>query len=110
MLPKQNRLRKDREFTFVYRRSKKFANKDFVLYFYPKNYCFKAGFSISKKIGKAHIRNLIKRRLSEIIRLDLDNFKNVEIVLVALKPAAELDYFQMEKSIKDLLLKAKAYK
>ena len=57
-------LRKNEEIQEVIKKSKKVINKYFVVY-YAKNdkknnrYCI----SVSKKIGKAHTRNLYKRRI-----------------------------------------------
>ncbi|MBQ7256674.1 MAG: ribonuclease P protein component [Abditibacteriota bacterium] len=105
MLCKENRIRKDREFSFVYRKGKKVANEDFVLYFYPKSYCFKVGFSINKKYGKSCERNKIKRRLSEIIYLELEVLKPYLAVIVVLKGAKEKDYRRLKMSLDSLLSK-----
>ena len=68
---KEIRLRKNREFQTVYRRGKNFWNKDFTIFIRPTNRKkVKFGVSITKKFGKANKRNLIKRRIKEIIRLN----------------------------------------
>ena len=66
------------------------------MYLPTKHRKLKIGFSVAKKIGKAHTRNLIKRRLRDIVR-DLvvrlpDNYNMVIIVKagVELVPYAEL--------------------
>ena len=109
MLCKENRIRKDREFSFVYRKGKKVANESFVVYFYPKRDSFKVGFSINKKYGKAYERNKIKRRLSEIIRLELGSLKPYLTVIVVLKGAKERDYQGLKASLDSLLNKAGIY-
>ena len=68
-------LKKNEEIQEVIKKSKKVINKYFVVY-YAKNdkennrYCI----SVSKKIGKAHTRNLYKRRIKDII--SKNNFNN----------------------------------
>ena len=106
MLYKENRIKKDRDFSFVYRKGKKIANDDFVIYFLPKSLCFKVGFSVNKKYGKAYERNKIKRRLGEIIRLELDSFKPYLMVIVVLKSAKIKNYQELKRSLDILLEKA----
>lgn len=69
MLQERNRLRKRKEFAYLYNNgtAKHTANLT-VVYLPTKHRALKIGFSITKKIGKAHTRNLIKRRLREIVR------------------------------------------
>ena len=69
---KEIRLRKNREFQTVYKRGKNFWNKDFTIFIRPTNRKkVKFGVSVTKKFGKANKRNLIKRRIKEIIRLNV---------------------------------------
>ena len=69
MLQERNRLRKRKEFAYLYNNgtAKHTANLT-VVYLPTKHRDLKIGFSITKKIGKAHIRNLVKRRLRAIVR------------------------------------------
>ena len=75
MLPKPNRLARRRDFAAVYGRKKSWANRLLVLYirWHPKDSpdaeTRRFGFSVSKKVGKAHDRNGVKRWLREICRL-----------------------------------------
>ncbi len=105
LIYKENRIRKDREFSFLYRKGKKVANDNFVVYFFPKSYCFKVGFSINKKYGKAYERNKIKRRLSEIIRLELNRLKPASVVIVVLKSAKTRTYLELKDSLCNLFEK-----
>ncbi|PKK95720.1 MAG: ribonuclease P protein component [Tenericutes bacterium HGW-Tenericutes-4] len=69
MLEKKNRLLKRKEFSYVFHRGKRFSTKLVVLNYTPtKLPQFRVGFSVSKKIGKAVIRNKVKRRMREIVR------------------------------------------
>ena len=47
----------------------------------PEN---RVGITVSKKLGKAHVRNRTRRRLREVYRLNLDRLKpGYDIILVA---------------------------
>ncbi|NLM97291.1 MAG: ribonuclease P protein component [Halanaerobiaceae bacterium] len=101
------RLRKKSEFNRVYNRGKSVATYNLVLYYYPNNQNLnRVGFSISKKIGKAVVRNKLKRRLREIIRLKKDLKKGFDIIIIARKPVIELDYCGLERDLDILLSKA----
>lgn len=108
MLKKAYRLRRNADFRRVYRQSRSLSTKYLVLY--PKKVKgdgLRVGFSVSKKIGKANIRNYYKRRLSEIIRLNLDKIQvGYDLVFVARGPITELDYHELEKNVRYLLKKS----
>ena len=104
MLAKKYRLTKEKDFKKVYQRGRCFAGQYLVLKKLKNDFKeSRFGFSISTKISKkATDRNKIKRRLSEVIRLNIKNIKaGQDIVLVSKKDILEKDY----QSIKDDLLK-----
>ena len=61
--------------------------------------CYKIGYSISKKIGKAWKRNLLRRRIKEIVRVNNLPQPKKNYVVKAREGAGELDYKQIEKEI-----------
>ena len=100
-------LRKNEEIQEVINKSKKVINKYFVVY-YAKNdkennrYCI----SVSKKIGKAHTRNLYKRRIKDII--SKNNFNNSTDYVIILRTAIlDISYDSMKESLISLLGGAK---
>ena len=69
MLKKLNRLTKRKAFGYVYKNGKSKSGENVVVNYIPtKLKVAKVGFSVSKKIGKAHVRNKIKRQLREAIK------------------------------------------
>ncbi len=67
----------------------------------------RVGITVSKKLGKAHIRNRIRRRLREIYRLNEDKFlPGWDIVLVGRGRALDADFETMVKSFLSLAKKA----
>lgn len=103
-MQQQHRLSRNRQFSYVYRRGAKASNKDITL-LYVRNAQQRVGFSVSKKVGGAVVRNLTKRRLRECMRLRLPGLKYGLYVLVAHPCAAERNYAQLEKSVEALLHK-----
>jgi len=101
------RLRKKRDFKRIYNKGKSLATYNLVLFYYPNN-CNKnrVGFSVSKKIGNAVVRNKVKRRLREIIRLKKDLKKGFDIIIIARKPVVKLDYSGMERDLDKLFNKS----
>jgi ribonuclease P protein component len=112
MLPKQARLRKNRNFDLVYKKGKCYPDKNLSLYVLVNDLPFsRCGFSISKKVSKKAVdRNKLKRQLSFIFREESKEIKScVDIVCVARKNLLNLNYLEMKTIVKNLLDKAKLY-
>ena len=108
MLKKEYRLRKNADFRKVYRSAKSVSTRYLVLY--PKarkGDGIRIGFSISKKVGKANVRNYYKRRLREIVRHNLHRIKpGYDLIILTRVPVTELEYHELEKNVKYLLRKS----
>ena len=102
-------LKKDSDFRKVYKHGKSFANKYLVLYILNnKSENSRIGISVSKKVGKAIIRNKVRRRIKEAYRVNIDeNVKcGYDIVFIARVAIKDADYKDIEKSIKHLVKKS----
>lgn len=106
-------LRKDAEFRKVYKKGKSFANKYLVMYILNNNEEInRVGFSISKKVGKATIRNRVRRLIKEVYRLESDEniIKGYDIVFIARIASKECTYKDIQKSMKYLMKKSNLLK
>lgn len=67
--PKDFRLRNAGEFTKVYQGGAKRVSRSFVLFALPNGRDYsRFGLTTPRKLGKAHDRNRLKRRVREILR------------------------------------------
>ena len=67
------------------------------------------GFSVSKRVGNAVVRNRVKRKLKEAARVEL--LPRIEpgwdFVVIARKDAADADYHHLNRSLQRLFKRAK---
>ncbi|MBN1161227.1 MAG: ribonuclease P protein component [Dehalococcoidales bacterium] len=99
-------LSKSTQFSVVYEGGKTWAGKEIVLKALPNALDIsRFGLVVSGRLGKAVVRNLIKRRLREVVR-HIRVTPGWDIVLIARSPAAGADYKSLEKSVDKLLLRA----
>lgn len=103
-MERRYRLQKNRTFQYVYHRGKSVACRDLVM-LYAKGRGVQVGFSVSKKVGGAVTRNLVKRRLRECFRPFLGDVKNGLYVIVARPSAAEATFQSLQKDVRYLLKK-----
>ena len=67
----------------------------------------RVGITVSKKLGKAHIRNRVRRRLREVYRLNEDLFApGWDIVVVARSAAIGADFHKLTQGYLALAEKA----
>lgn len=114
VLPLQeiHRLKKRKDFRRVFRKGQSFANRQFVIYIYPrpKEGPFRIGISVNRKIGNAVTRNRLKRRIKEITRHWAPYLKpQIDFVIIARKPSATMNYSQIQSSLRHLFNKSKIF-
>ena len=67
----------------------------------------RVGITVSKKLGKAHIRNRVRRRIREVYRLNEEKFQpGWDIVVVARSKAVDAPFDKLTKSYLTLARKA----
>ena len=106
-------IKKDSDFRKVYQRGKSLADRNLVIYtMNNKSDKSRIGISISKKVGKAHERNRIRRCIKEAYRLNIDDkvLGGYDLVFIARINAADKDYRELEKSLKFICKKANIIK
>lgn len=113
MLPRAERLTRRRDFAAVYARKKSLAGPLVVLYVRrhhaPGEHVEtrRFGFSVSKKVGKATVRNTVKRRLRAICRAHGPDWRRgFDVVLVARSAAATAEYAELEAAVCQLMARA----
>ncbi|MBI9009271.1 MAG: ribonuclease P protein component [Tenericutes bacterium] len=107
-MKKEYRIKKSSEIQKLIRKRKTVGNSYFILY-YNKNHeidNFRYALSVPKKYGNAVHRNLMKRRLREIIKVN--NIEKTNDFFVVVKPKAkELGFIQIKDLVEKLFAKAK---
>lgn len=112
-MQKEFRLTNREDFKRVFTRGKSVANRQFVIYFLHNEKIdrFRAGLSVSKKIGNAVVRNRVKRYLREVIRLNEEKIQSGwDFVVIARNPTSEMDYEAFHKNLQHALKVARLYK
>jgi len=102
---KENHLRKKKDFEKVYNEGKQINCKYFICFILKNDLNLpRLGLTVSKKIGKAVIRNRVKRLLREIFRLNKHLIKEpVDIIINAKKNIIEADFQKLSKSYQYVL-------
>ena len=97
--PKSRRLTRSAEFEQVKKNGRAQHGRLIVLSVLPANGAtrFRAGFVTSRAIGRAVVRNRVRRRLREVVRRHQGELINgVWIVTIARASAARASYQQLE--------------
>ncbi len=114
MLPKKNRITKEKDFQKIFKAGKKYNFPSFKLYIVVKKNNLKEGrfaFIVSKKVSKkAVLRNKIKRRMRSIIqKYILSIKKGFDIIIIALPGIENNNFEDIEKELLFVLKKSKLF-
>ena len=95
-------VKKNKDFRRIYAAGKSVSNGTLVLYMRRNKDSFEKrfGFSVSKRVGKAVVRNRVKRLLKEVCRLNEGIFPDGnDYVIIARKKAAEEDFHNLAEKV-----------
>ncbi len=110
MLPQINRLTKESDFKIVAKKGRPFYSSCLTIKTFKNNYeASRFGIVISAKASKKAVtRNQLKRRLSEIIRTNLDKLnKGFDVMILVKKELTEKSFKEIEAELLNLFKKAK---
>ena len=109
-MPKANRLTKESDFKLLAKKGKPFYSPQITFKLLKNNQQeSRFGIVISAKVSKkAVVRNQLKRRISEILRLSLAKIKpGFDVMILINKALIEKNYQEIEKELNSLLKKTK---
>lgn len=94
-------LKNNRNFLYVYKNGKSYANKYLVMYVMENGTdSNRLGISVSKKVGNSIVRHHLTRLVRESYRLHEAVFNSgLDIVIVARVNAKECTYFEIESAL-----------
>lgn len=95
-------VKKNKDFRRVYAAGKSVSNGTLVLYMRRNKDGFEKrfGFSVSKRVGKAVVRNRVKRLLKEVCRVNEEIFPGGnDYVLIARKKAAQEGFHSLAEKV-----------
>lgn len=107
-MKRRYRVREDRRFREIRRAGRSVSNDLLALCALANDLPYsRFGFAVSSRIGNAVVRNRIKRRLREIMRLRMATVRpGCDIILIARKPIRSAEYHQLETACARLLRRA----
>ena len=99
-LPRARRLRARRDFARLERQGVRASTEGLVLIARPVRGGFgRIGFTLSRKVGIAVVRNKIRRRLRSYFRHNKELFASRDIIVLVKPEAAALDFAQLMQQV-----------
>ena len=111
MLSRENRLKKNKEFNYIYKKGKYINSSNFLICYVDSYLKFpKFGFSVNKKIGNSVMRSRAKRLMSEVVRLNINKITNKNYVVVVKPSILNCEFKELEKEFLNVIQKANLIK
>ena len=107
-MKKEYRIKKSNEIQRLMRKRITVGNNHFILYYQEnhENKNFRYAISVPKKYGNAVKRNLMKRRIREIIKTNVF-LSNYDFFIVVKQKSNILEFSEIKKELENLFAKAK---
>jgi ribonuclease P protein component len=108
-MQRRHRLTKSRSFAEIHKEGISRANRLLVLRVLPNGLDHsRFGFVVSKRIGNAVTRNLVKRRLREVVRQNRVK-DGWDAVFIARSGIASAEFIQLKKAADNLLRRSQLF-
>jgi ribonuclease P protein component len=106
-MKKKYSLKRNEEIAKIVRKKVLEKNNCYVIYYYPKQNVnhTRICISVSKKLGKAVIRNKIKRQVREMITSIFDFNLSYDFVIVVRRDYPEIDFEHNKNKLEKLYLR-----
>ena len=105
-MKKLNIIKESKDFDKILKKKNQFTSKFTYIYINENDLNkYRFGICVSKKLGKAVIRNKIKRRIKDIIDKSKLQFNNKDYIIILKKSAKDAKYLELKEDIINLLKK-----
>lgn len=107
-MKRRYRVQENERFQEIRRRGRSHSEHRLVLCALPNDLPYsRFGFSVSRRIGNAVVRNRIKRRIREAVRLRMGQIQvGWDLVFIARNPIRDADFHQIDAACARLLRRA----
>ena len=103
---KEKIIKNSETYSEIISKKQSYKNKYFSIYYEKSNSNNKYGITVPKKVGKANVRNKLKRQVKNIIMTNEINIqKNYNYVIIIKEASLELSYKLMTNELLNLLRK-----
>jgi len=106
-MKREQRLTQKSRYATVHNQGKSWANELLVMKAFPNELeRSRFGFSVSKRVGKAVVRNRVKRLRRECVQL-IPCKPGWDVVFIARSTTSRADFHQLKEAVEELTWRAK---